>query len=164
EGPIIMTGGALGSLLAQFLRLTADERKTLLVSGAAAGMAATFNTPFAAIMLAVELLLFEWRPRSYVPVVAAVTVATLLRHVILGTGPLFPITGEFHISGSVWALCLVSGVISGALAVVATTLVYASEDLFHKLPVHWMWWPAIGGLIIGIGGLFVPQALGVGYD
>ncbi|WP_199257068.1 chloride channel protein [Tomitella fengzijianii] len=164
EGPIIMTGGALGSLLAQFLQLTADERKTLLVAGSAAGMAATFNTPFAAIVLAVELLLFEWRPRSFIPVVAAVTVATLLRHVILGTGPLFPSTGDFHMSAAAWVLCAVTGVVSGLLAVVATTLVYASEDLFRKLPVHWMWWPAIGGVIIGIGGLFVPQALGVGYD
>ncbi len=164
EGPIIMTGGALGSLLAQFLRLTADERKTLLVAGSAAGMAATFNTPFAAILLAVELLLFEWRPRSYIPVVAAVGVATLLRRVMLGGGALFPSTGAFHMSPGAWALCVVTGIVSGLLAVVATTLVYASEDMFRRLPVHWMWWPAIGGLVIGIGGLFVPQALGVGYD
>ncbi|TSE01253.1 chloride channel protein [Skermania sp. ID1734] len=164
EGPIIMTGGALGSLLAQFLRLTADERKTLLVSGAAAGMAATFNTPFAAILLAVELLLFEWRPRSYVPVAAAVTVATLIRHPILGTGALFPSTGALHITAVTCGLAVASGIASGLLAVLATTLVYASEDAFHRLPVHWMWWPAIGGVVIGIGGLFVPQALGVGYN
>ncbi|TWE11356.1 chloride channel protein [Rudaeicoccus suwonensis] len=164
EGPIIMTGGAIGSLFAQFLKMTADERKTLLVAGAAAGMAATFNTPFAALMLAVELLLFEWRPRSYVPVAAAVAVATIVRHPMLGSGPLFPVTGSLHIDLGTYALCVVSGICAGLLAIVATVLVYAAEDLFHRLPIHWMWWPAIGGLIIGVGGLIVPQALGVGYN
>ena len=165
EGPIIMTGGAVGSLFAQFLRLTADERKTLLVAGSAAGMAATFNTPFAAIMLAVELLLFEWRPRSYVPVAAAVCLATIVRFPLLGRGALFKVPlGPLHIS--VWSdfLCVVIGIASGLLALIATVLVYAAEDGFRKLPVHWMWWPAIGGVIIGIGGLIVPQALGVGYN
>ncbi|KRF11500.1 chloride channel protein [Nocardioides sp. Soil797] len=164
EGPIIMTGGAVGSLLAQFLKLTADERKTLLVAGAAGGMAATFNSPLAAIVLAVELLLFEWRPRSFIPVATAVSVATLVRHPILGDGPLFPVTSDFHISTLACILCVVSGVVSGLLAVVATWLVYAAEDGFRKLPIHWMWWPAIGGLVIGVGGLIEPRALGVGYD
>jgi H+/Cl- antiporter ClcA len=165
EGPIIMTGGAMGSLFAQFLRLTADERKTLLVAGSAAGMAATFNTPFAAIMLAVELLLFEWRPRSYVPVAAAVCLATVVRYPLLGRGALFtvPLT-PLHISAWSDLLCVVIGIASGLLALIATVLVYAAEDGFRKLPVHWMWWPAIGGVIIGIGGLIVPQALGVGYN
>ncbi|HET8584003.1 MAG TPA: chloride channel protein [Jatrophihabitans sp.] len=165
EGPIIMTGGAMGSLLAQFLRLTADERKTLLVAGSAAGMAATFNTPFAAIMLAVELLLFEWRPRSYVPVAAAVCVATIVRYPLLGSGVLFKVPLQaLHLN--VWAdlLCVGLGVASGLLALLATVLVYAAEDGFRHLPIHWMWWPAIGGVIIGIGGLIVPQALGVGYN
>ncbi|HZY75288.1 MAG TPA: chloride channel protein [Jatrophihabitantaceae bacterium] len=165
EGPIIMTGGAMGSLFAQFLRLTADERKTLLVAGSAAGMAATFNTPFAAIMLAVELLLFEWRPRSYVPVAAAVCIATIVRFPLLGRGALFKVPlGTLHIS--IWSdfLCVVIGIAAGLLALIATVLVYAAEDGFRKLPVHWMWWPAIGGVIIGIGGLIVPQALGVGYN
>jgi H+/Cl- antiporter ClcA/CBS domain-containing protein len=164
EGPIIMTGGAFGSLFAQFLHLTADERKTLLVAGSTAGMAATFNTPLAALVLAVELLLFEWRPRSLVPVAAAVCVATVVRHAILGTGPLFPAHAALHLTATSMGLCVVSGLISGLLAILATGLVYASEDAFRKLPIHWMWWPAIGGLIIGIGGLFVPQALGVGYN
>ncbi|MFI1913419.1 chloride channel protein [Nocardia sp. NPDC020380] len=164
EGPIIMTGGALGSLLAQFLHLTADERKTLLVAGATAGMTATFNTPFAALLLAVELLLFEWRPRSFIPVAAAVSVAALLRAPIMGHGVLFPSPGTLHVTPLACLLCVVSGIASGLLAIVATTLVYASEDGFRRLPVHWMWWPAIGGVIIGVGGLFVPQALGVGYD
>jgi H+/Cl- antiporter ClcA/CBS domain-containing protein len=165
EGPIIMTGGAFGSLVAQFVHLTADERKTLLVAGAAGGMAATFNTPFAAVLLAVELLLFEWRPRSYVPVTAAVVVAATIRTLLLGNGSLFHVPpGHFQVTASTDALCVVAGVMAGLLAVAATVLVYASEDAFARLPVHWMWWPAIGGLVIGIGGLFVPQALGVGYD
>jgi H+/Cl- antiporter ClcA len=164
EGPIIMTGGALGSLFAQFLRLTADERKTLLVAGAAAGMAATFNTPLAALLLAVELLLFEWRPRSFVPVAAAVAVATAIRRPLLGAGVLFPVHGSLHVSAAALGLCVASGAISGLLAVAATALVYASEDGFRLLPIHWMWWPAIGGLVIGIGGLVVPQTLGVGYN
>jgi H+/Cl- antiporter ClcA len=164
EGPIIMTGGAVGSLFAQFLRLSADERKTLLVAGAAGGMAATFNSPFAAVMLAVELLLFEWRPRSYVPVATAVALAAIVRRPLLGTTALFPAVGTLHVTYSTYGLCVVSGIASGLLAVLATALVYAAEDTFHRLPVHWMWWPAIGGLIIGIGGLIVPQALGVGYN
>ena len=164
EGPIIMTGGAIGSLFAQFLRLTADERKTLLVAGAAAGMAATFNSPFAALLLAVELLLFEWRPRSFVPVAAAVVVAAVARQPLLGGGALFPTSGTLHINDATYALCLVSGIVAGLLALLVTNLVYAAEDVFRRLPIHWMWWPAIGGLVIGIGGLIVPQALGVGYN
>jgi H+/Cl- antiporter ClcA len=166
EGPIIMTGGAFGSLFAQFLKLTADERKTLLVAGAVGGMAATFNTPLAAMMLAVEMLLFEWRPRSYVPCAASVACATVIRRILLGGGPLFPVPHQAsgHFGVNVYAFCLLSGIIAGVLALIATWLVYAAEDSFRKLPIHWMWWPAIGGLIIGVGGLFVPQALGVGYD
>ena len=165
EGPIIMTGGAFGSLFAQLLELTADERKTLLVAGAAGGMAATFNAPLASVLLAVELLLFEWRPRSVAPVAASVAVATIIRAPLLGSGPVFG-TGDpvLHLSGGVYALCMVSGIIGALLAVGATSLVYLAEDGFTRLPVHWMWWPAIGGLIIGIGGLIEPRALGVGYD
>ncbi|GAB3801060.1 hypothetical protein GCM10028798_16480 [Humibacter antri] len=165
EGPIIMTGGALGSLLAQLLKLTADERKTLLVAGAAAGMAATFNSPLASVLLAVELLLFEWRPRSFVPVVAAVAVATMVRGVLLGTGPVFPVdASHLHLSPLVCVIAAAVGLTGGLLAVGATWLVYKAEDGFTRLPIHWMWWPAIGGLIIGAGGLIEPQALGVGYD
>jgi CIC family chloride channel protein len=165
EGPIIMTGGAVGSILAQALKLTADERKTLLVAGAAGGMAATFNSPLAAILLAVELLLFEWRPRSFIPVTASVCVATIVRGYLLGTAPVFPVsTAGVHLSTAAEALCVVSGLTGGLLAVAATWLVYRAEDAFGKLPFHWMWWPAIGGAIIGIGGLIEPRALGVGYD
>ena len=165
EGPIIMTGGAFGSICAQFLHLTADERKTLLVAGAAAGMAATFNTPLAAVLLAVELLLFEWRPRSFIPVAAAVAVATTVRVPLLGSGAIFQApSGALHLDAGVYGLCALCGIGAGLLALAATTLVYLSEDFFHRLPIHWMWWPAIGGIVIGVGGLIVPQALGVGYD
>ncbi len=165
EGPIIMTGGAVGSMMAQLFRLSADERKTLLVAGAAGGMAATFNSPLAAVLLAVELLLFEWRPRSFVPVVAAVAVATVVRVPLLGSGALFAVsTSGVHLSASAEALCLIAGITGGLLAVAATYLVYLAEDAFNRLPFHWMWWPAIGGLVIGLGGLVEPRALGVGYD
>ena len=165
EGPIIMTGGAIGSLMAQTLSLTADERKTLLVAGAAAGMAATFNAPLASILLAVELLLFEFRPRSFVPVSAAVVVGTALRWPLLGIAPIFPTDHVLpRIGAEVLCLCAAAGVVGGFIAWLATSLVYLSEDAFRKLPIHWMWWPAIGGLIIGVGGLIEPRALGVGYD
>jgi CIC family chloride channel protein len=164
EGPIIMTGGAVGSILAQCLHLSADERKALLVAGAAGGMAATFNAPLASILLAVELLLFEWRPRSLIPVCASVTVATICRWSLLGSATLFPVSGAIRPSAGAIALTLVPGLSGGILALIATGLVYKSEDAFARLPVHWMWWPAIGGLIIGVGGLFEPRALGVGYD
>ena len=165
EGPIIMTGGALGSISAQLLHLSADERKTLLVAGAAAGMAATFNAPLASVLLAVELLLFEWRPRSFIPVATAVAVATAVRVPMLGSGAVFPApTGALHLDAGTYLLCVLAGGLAGLLALAATSLVYLSEDAFGRLPLHWMWWPAIGGLIVGIGGLIVPQALGVGYN
>jgi H+/Cl- antiporter ClcA len=164
EGPIIMTGGAVGSILAQCLHLSADERKALLVAGAAGGMAATFNAPLASILLAVELLLFEWRPRSVIPVCAAVIVATVCRWSLLGSATLFPVSGVVRPDAGAIALTLVPGLSGGLLAVIATALVYKSEDAFAKLPIHWMWWPAIGGVIIGAGGLIEPRALGVGYD
>jgi chloride channel protein, CIC family len=164
EGPIIMTGGAVGSIIAQCLHLSADERKALLVAGAAGGMAATFNAPLASVLLAVELLLFEWRPRSLIPVCASVTVATVCRWSLLGSATLFPVSGAVRPDAGAIALTLVPGLSGGVLAVIATALVYKSEDAFARLPVHWMWWPALGGLIIGVGGLFEPRALGVGYD
>lgn len=164
EGPIIMTGGAVGSILAQLLKLSADERKTLLVAGSAGGMAATFNAPLASILLAVELLLFEWRPRSLVPVAGAVAVSTVLRGYLLGTGPVFGVQAPQSTGPLADGLALIPGITGGLLAIGATALVYFAEDLFARVPVHWMWWPAIGGLIIGAGGLVEPHALGVGYD
>jgi H+/Cl- antiporter ClcA/CBS domain-containing protein len=165
EGPIIMTGGAFGSMIAQFFHLTSMERRTLLVAGAAAGMSATFAAPLASVMLAVELLLFEWNPRSAIPVALASATACAIRRYILGLGPLFPVSGHpVFIGPAGLAGCVFAGIAAGALSALLTLGVYAAEDLFKKLPIHWMWWPAIGGLFVGIGGLIFPQALGVGYD
>ena len=164
EGPIIMTGGALGSIVGQGLPLSASERKTLLVAGAAAGMSATFATPFAAILLAVELLLFEWKPRSLVPVALASVTAALVRPYFLGSGPLFPIAPHAALHASAYGFSVFVGLAAGALSVALTIGVYAAEDAFKQVPIHWMWWPAIGGAVIGLGGLLQPHALGVGYD
>jgi chloride channel protein, CIC family len=165
EGPIIMTGGAFGSLIAQFFHLTSAERKTLLVAGAAAGMSATFAAPLSAVLLAVELLLFEWKPRSAIPVALASATAGAARRYILGLGPLFPVPAHPVFIGPEGLIgCLLVGVAAGGLSALLTLGVYAAEDIFQKLPIHWMWWPAIGGLFVGIGGLIFPQALGVGYD
>ena len=165
EGPIIMTGGAFGSLIAQFFHLTAAERKTLLVAGAAAGMSATFAAPVASVVLAVELLLFEWKPRSIIPVAFASATAAAMRRYILGVGPVFAVpTHALLVDWQGLAGCVVAGLLGGILSALLTNAVYASEDAFHRLPIHWMWWPPIGGLIIGLGGLVFPQALGVGYN
>jgi H+/Cl- antiporter ClcA len=172
EGPIIMTGGAVGSVWGQFLTLSPAERKTLLAAGAAAGMAATFNTPLAAVLLAVEVLLFEWRPRSLLPVTAAVAAATVVRgplgsiNPFFGSAPLFGMnalpTGP-PLPGTL-LLTLGLGLFGGAVAIGLTVAVYRTEDLYRKLPVHWAWWPALGGVAVGIGGLVQPYALGVGYE
>jgi H+/Cl- antiporter ClcA len=165
EGPIIMTGGALGSLIAQFFHLTSAERKTLLVAGAAAGMSATFAAPVASVVLAVELLLFEWKPRSVVPVALASVAAGAARRHLLGLGPIFPVPPHPLVIGVDGLLaCVAAGLLAGAASALLTQGVYASEDAFARLPIHWMWWPAIGGLAIGFGGYLFPQALGVGYD
>ena len=164
EGPIIMTGGALGSLFAQLFNLSPAERKTLLVAGAAAGMSATFGTPIAAMLLAVELLLFEWKPRSFVPVAVAATVAEVWRASLLGAGPLFPMAASPILGPVGLLLCAVVGLAGGLASGVLTGMVYKAEDLFQRLPIHWMWWPMLGGVLIGIGGLIEPHALGVGYD
>jgi H+/Cl- antiporter ClcA len=165
EGPIIMTAGSFGSMIAQMIHLTDTERKTLLVSGAAAGMSATFASPLAAILLAVELLLFEWKPRSFVPVAAASVTAFLARRALLGPGPLFPVPPHPASLGlDVAGACLLAGFAAGLLSAVLTTMVYWSEDAFAKLPIHWMWWPPIGGVVVGLGGWLFPTALGVGYQ
>ena len=169
EGPIIMTGGAFGSLVAQWLHLTDAERTTLLVAGASAGMSATFAAPMAAILLAVELLLFEWRPRSLIPVAVASIMAGALRVSWLGAGPLFPV--EMHTAIHLWPTMLVAGplgILVGFAAAGLSRMMYGLEDAFEhlcgRLRVHWMWWPAIGGIGIGVGGFFFPRGLGVGYD
>src|SRR5436309_2591247 len=164
EGPIIATGGALGSLVGQVLRTTGAERKTLLAAGAAAGMAATFGSPVSAVLLAVELLLFELRPRSLIPVCLAAATATGVRIAFVGSAPAFamPNLGQPHASTLVTYIVL--GALVGVVSLGVTRAVYWVEDAFEHLPVHWMWWPAIGAVVVGICGYFVPRTLGVGYD
>ena len=165
EGPIIMTGGAIGSLFAQCFRLSAAERKTLLVAGAAAGMTAIFGTPIAAVLLAVELLLFEWKPRSFVPVVIAVLASLAWRPLLFDAGPLFPFAAaNMPAAWSTSAFALGLGVLVGLEAALLSSLLYRVEDLFHRLPVHWMWWPALGGVVVGLGGLIDTHVLGAGYS
>jgi H+/Cl- antiporter ClcA/CBS domain-containing protein len=165
EGPIIVTAGSTGSLIAQTFNLSDAERTTLMVAGATAGMAATFSTPVAAVLLAVELLLFEWRPRSLVPVSVACAMAGVMRRFLLGPGPIFPMpltTTQTSLHSMAGALAV--GVAAGLMSALLGRTISFFEAGFEKLPVHWMWWPAIGGIGIGIGGLIFPRALGVGYD
>ena len=164
EGPIIATGGAMGSVLGQLLHTTSSERKTLLAAGAAAGMAATFGSPVSAVLLAVELLLFEFRARSIVPVALAAAAATAVRMLYAGTEPVFAMPLLARPSEQALALYALVGALIGWLAVYVTRAVYWIEDLFEKLPIHWMWWPAIGGLAVGAVGIVAPRTLGVGYD
>lgn len=169
EGPIILTGGAIGSVVAQFLNLTAIERRSLLVAGAVAGMSAVFGTPIAAVMLGVELLLFEWKPRSFIPCAIASIVANAVRHLFVSEGwmkgePLFPVQKMVELSNTGLLDAVILGIICGGMAWLLTKAVYGAEDAFRKIPIHWMWWPILGGLVVGIGGVIEPHALGVGYD
>ena len=164
EGPIIATGGALGSLLGQLLHITAHERKTLLAAGAAGGMAATFGSPVSAVLLAIELLLFEYKPRSLVPVALASVTATGVRAAFTGIGPVFAMPPLAAPSGEALVAYTLLGLVIGLAAVAITRAVYAIEDAFEELPVHWMWWPALGAVVVGVVGYFVPHTLGVGYD
>jgi H+/Cl- antiporter ClcA/predicted transcriptional regulator len=156
EGPIIMTGGAFGSIVAQWFHLTAAERKTLLVAGACAGMTAVFGTPIAAVLFAVELLLFEWRPRSLVPVAVACAAAAAMRPWLLGAPPLFPVESHEYIGAF--------GLVAGVFSSLVTVALYKVEDAFGRLKLHWMWWPALGGVAVGVLGWVEPRALGVGYE
>ncbi|HEX6042609.1 chloride channel protein [Longimicrobium sp.] len=164
EGPIIATGGALGSLVGQVLRITADERKTLLAAGAAAGMAATFGTPVSAVLLAVELLLFEYRARSIVPVALAAAAATSVRLALVGGGPVFSMPAVAQPGGTALVAYAVLGALVGLLAAQVTRVVYAVEDAFERVPLHWMWWPALGAVVVGVVGWAEPRTLGVGYS
>ncbi|TPG43525.1 chloride channel protein [Sphingomonas koreensis] len=163
EGPIIMTGGAIGSLFAQRFRLTAAERKTLLVAGAAAGMTGIFGTPVAAVLLAIEVLLFEWKPRSFVPVVVAALSALAWRPLLVGSGPLFLFDAALPTGAGALAGAAALGLVGGGVAALLSTALYRIEDGFHRLPIHWMWWPALGAVVVGLGGWIDPRVLGAGY-
>jgi H+/Cl- antiporter ClcA/CBS domain-containing protein len=165
EGPIIATGSALGSMIGQFLRTTPAERKTLLAAGAAAGMAAIFGSPVAAVLLAIELLLFEFRPRSIIPVALASATAAGMRIIFEhGANPVFPMPNVDAPGLGAMAFYIVLGGLMGVAAAAVTRIVYFVEDAFERLPIHFMWWPAIGGAAVGIVGFFVPRTLGVGYE
>jgi H+/Cl- antiporter ClcA len=164
EGPIIQTGGAVGSLVGQIFHTTASERKVLLACGAAAGMSATFNTPIAGVILAIELLLFEFKSRSFIPLVIASTLATAVHMQLLGAGPMFTVTHMTFSIPQALPFYIVMGVLCGLGAVGFSKVLYWTEDQFDKLPVDELWWPAIGALGLGIIGYFVPRVLGVGYD
>ncbi len=164
EGPIIQTGGAVGSLIGQAIPMTASERKILLACGAGAGMAATFSTPIAGVILAVELLLFEFKARSFIPLVIATAVATATRFQLLGPGPMFHVGSmNFDIANDA-LYYVVLGVLCGIAAVIFSKTLYWTEDQFEKLPIDPLWWPAIGALGLGIIGFFIPKVFGVGYD
>jgi H+/Cl- antiporter ClcA len=164
EGPIIATGGAMGSLLGQVIHSTPAERKTLLAAGAAAGMAATFGSPVSAVLLAIELLLFEYRPRSIIPVALASVTATAVRIAYVGPTASFAMPHLDHPGGGALATYVAIGAFVGWLSVYVTRAVYWIEDLFEHLPIHWMWWPALGGIAVGVIGYLAPHTLGVGYD
>ncbi len=164
EGPIIATGGALGSLLGQLLPVTHGERKTLLAAGAAAGMSATFGSPVAAVLLAIELLLFELRPRSLIPVALAAATAAAVRIAFLGSHPAFLMPDISEPAGAALLGYVAIGAVIGVASAGVSRLVYAVEDAFERLRLHWMWWPALGGLVVGVIGWLSPRTMGVGYD
>ena len=164
EGPIIQTGGALGSLIGQLIHTTASERKVLLSCGAAAGMAATFSTPIAAVILAIELLLFEFKSRSFIPLVIASTLATAIHLWLMGAGPMFTVAvADFGIPNALPYYILL-GLLCGLAAVGFSNLLYWVEDLFERFPFDSLWYPAIGALGLGVIGYFFPRVIGVGYD
>ncbi len=164
EGPIIATGGALGSLLGQRIHVSAQERKVLLAAGAAAGMTAIFGTPFSAILLAIELLVFEFRPRSFIPITIATLTTIYLRPLFFGNTQVIHVPLLSFISENELLAYSLEGLVMGLLSVGITRSTYMIEDVFEKLPLHWMWWPVLGGLVVGLIGLVSPHTMGVGYD
>lgn len=164
EGPIIATGGALGSTLGQLFRITSNERKIILAAGATAGMSAIFGTPIAAVFLAIELLLFEFSPKAILPVALACITGAAGHQLLFESGPVFQMPDLVAPSNLALAIYSFVGIFIGFVSLGLTKVVYLVEDMFEKLPIHWMWWPAIGGLAVGIIGYFAPHTLGVGYD
>jgi|SRR5579863_728307 len=164
EGPIIATGGAFGSFTGQVMHISSSERKIILAAGACSGMAAIFGTPLAAVMLAIELLLFEFSPRSIIPVTTGCITGAGMHIFLFGSRPVFSISDIPSVSGSALLIYVILGLITGVVASWVSRSVYAIEDLFEKIPIHWMWFPAIGAVMIGVTGYFAPYTMGVGYD
>jgi len=164
EGPIIVTGGSIGSLLGQVIKVSPSERKILLAAGAAAGMSATFGAPLASVVLAIELLLFEFSARAFVPLVVAASVAGGMHGVLFGDGPLFHVPVHDYAGLDVLPAFVLLGLACGILAIVVTRGLFALEALYRKLPISDFWHPAIGAVGFATVGLFVPRAMGVGYD
>ena len=169
EGPIIQTGGAFGSFVGQLVSMTGSERKILLAAGAAAGMAATFGTPISAIILVVELLLFEFRVKSLVPVGVAAAIGGWMHFILISPIPLFQTPAYNFGSGmfqglQLFPLFVVLGVVSGIAGSALSRGLYKSEDMFRKAKLGQPWLPVIGGLCVGVIGFFAPQILGVGYN
>jgi CIC family chloride channel protein len=164
EGPIIATGGAFGSVAGQVMHISASERKIMLAAGACAGMAAIFGSPLAAVLLAIELLLFEFSPRSIIPVALACATGAAMHLVFFDSEPVFNMPEIPLPSGTALATYVVMGAVIGVIASLVSKSVYWVEDMFEKLPIHWMWWPAIGAIAVGVVGYFAPHTMGVGYD
>ncbi|HTR29090.1 MAG TPA: chloride channel protein [Puia sp.] len=164
EGPIIATGGAFGSLTGQWMHISPGERKIVLAAGACAGMAAIFGSPLAAVLLAVELLLFEFSPRSVIPVGLACVTGAGMHFLLFGTRPVFGMSAIPVPDDTALAIYVLLGALVGVVAALVSKSVYWIEDMFDRLPVHWMWWPAIGAIAIGVVGYFAPHTMGVGYD
>ena len=164
EGPIIATGGALGSLTGQWIHISASERKIVLAAGACAGMAAIFGSPLAAVLLAIELLLFEFSARSVIPVALACVTGAGMHFLLFGNQPVFAMPPIPAAPNSALAIYVLLGAVVGVVAGGVSRSIYWIEDLFEHLPIHWMWWPAIGAVAIGVVGYFAPHTMGVGYD
>ncbi|MHB1922649.1 MAG: chloride channel protein, partial [Chitinophagaceae bacterium] len=164
EGPIIATGGAFGSFAGQLMRISANERKIMLTAGAAAGMAAIFGSPVAAVLMAIELLLFEFSPRSIIPVALSCATAAAMHILLFGAQPVFNMPNIPFPSSIALITYVILGILIGVGASLVSKSVYFFQDLFEKLPIHWMWWPAIGSIVVGVVGYFAPKTMGVGYD
>ncbi|MBS1772626.1 MAG: chloride channel protein [Bacteroidetes bacterium] len=164
EGPIIATGGAFGSVTGQIMHISASERKIMLAAGATAGMSAIFGTPVAAVLLAIELLLFEFSPRSIIPVALACVTGAGMHFTLFGAEPVFAMLQIAEPTDIAIATYVVLGAVIGVAASFVSKAVYLVEDLFEKLPIHWMWWPAMGAVAVGAIGHFAPRTLGVGYN
>ncbi len=164
EGPIISGGGALGSFAGQIMTINSTERKIMLTAGACGGMAAIFGCPIAGILLGVELLLFEFSPRSLIPVALSCATGAAMRFLLFGAAPIFAMPAIPSPNSLAIIIYTIFGVIIGVAAAYASKAIYFLEDIYKKLPIHWMWWPALGAVVVGIIGYFAPKTMGVGYD